>query len=252
VRAKARPLPFRAWRRLARRALIAVGLWLAALAPATAQQSITAATYEGPTDRYDHGVLGDRLEWTTLLLTLADGTERRFTLPEDMVFEDLSPRLADVTGDGVAEVITVETSLRLGARLAIYTADGRLVTTEYIGQPHRWLAPVGAADFDGDGNIEVAFVDRPHLIQTLRLVRLEAGEFRQIAALRGVTNHRLGWAYIVGGVRTCTGRPEIILSTGDWLANLSVFWARDQRLDTRAEGRFTGPESLEKLLRCEE
>lgn len=250
----ARRGPHRLWQPFARRALMAAALWLAALTPAGAQitAQITAATYAGPTGRYDHGVLGDRLEWETLVLTLSDGTERSFTLPEDMVFEDLSPRLADVTGDGLPEVITVESSLRQGARLAVYTGEGRLVATDFIGQRNRWLAPVGAADFDGDGAIEVAYVDRPHLIQTLRLVRLEGGTFREIASLRGVTNHRLGWAYIVGGVRTCTGRPEMILSTGDWLANLSVFWREDQqRLDTRAEGRFTGPESLEKLLRCE-
>ncbi|WP_240789440.1 FG-GAP repeat domain-containing protein [Pseudooceanicola onchidii] len=232
------------------RALGGLALWLALTVPAAA--GITAATYEGPTDRYDHGVLGDKLEWTTLALTLDDGTIRRFTLPEDMVFEDLTPRLADVTGDGAAEVITVESSLSKGARLTVYGAEGRLISTAFIGQRNRWLAPVGAADFDGDGTIEIAYVDRPHLIQTLRLIRIEAGEFVEIASLRGVTNHRLGWDYIPGGVRTCTGRPEMILATGDWLANLSVFWLeKEQRLDTRAEGRFTGPASMERLLRCE-
>jgi hypothetical protein len=249
---KARRKPTCLWPALARRAVAVGGLWLAALTPAIAQ-NITAATYAGVTDRYAHGVLGDKLEWTTLVLTLDDGTERRFTLPDNMVFEDLAPRLADITGDGVPEVITVESSLSLGARLAIYTAAGRMVATEHIGQRNRWLAPVGAADFDGDGKIEIAYVDRPHLLQMLRLVRLEGGELREIARLRGVTNHRIGWSYIPGGVRTCTGRPEMILATGDFLANLSVFWrAEEQRLDTKAEGRFTGPESMEKLLRCEE
>lgn len=248
---EARPRLVRPWWPTAGRALTAVALWLATLTPAQAE--ITGATYEGVTDRYDHGVLGDKLEWTTLALTLADGTTRRFTLPDDMVFEDLAPRLADITGDGAPEVITVESSLRAGARLAVYTEEGRLIATDHIGQRNRWLAPVGAADFDGDGTIEIAYVDRPHLIQTLRLIRIEAGEFVEVASLRGVTNHRLGWAYIPGGVRTCTGRPEMILATGDWLANLSVFWRpKDQRLDTRAEGRFTGPESMEKLLRCED
>ena len=248
---KARRKPARLWPALTRRAVAAASLWLAALMPVAAQQ-ITASTYAGVTDRYAHGVLGDKLEWTTLVLSLADGTERRYTLPDDMVFEDLTPRLADITGDGVPEVITVESSLSLGARLAIYTASGRMVATDHIGQRNRWLAPVGAADFDGDGNIEIAYVDRPHLLQMLRLVRLEGGELREIARLRGVTNHRIGWSYIVGGVRHCTGRPEMIVATGDFLANLSVFWrAGEQRLDTKAEGRFDGAESMERLLRCE-
>ena len=225
-------------------------LWLAALGPAQAE--ITAASYTGVTDRYDHGVLGDALEWTTLVLTLDDGTERRFTLPGDMVFEDLSPRLADITGDGAPEVITVESSLTQGARLAVYSASGRMIATDHIGQKNRWLAPVGAADFNGDGTIEIAYVDRPHLIQTLRLVQPENSQLREIASLRGVTNHRIGWSYIPGGVRTCTGRPEMILATGDWLANMSVFWRdSDQRLDARPEGPFAGADSMAKLLRCE-
>lgn len=249
----ARPSPLRPWQRRTGRALMAAGFWLAITIPSVSAQGIAAAVYAGPTDRYDHGVLGDKLEWTTLLLTLDDGSERRFTLPDDMVFEDVAPRIADVTGDSIPEVITVESSLRYGARLAIYSADGRVIATEYIGQRNRWLAPVGAADFDGDGQIEIAYVDRPHLLQILRLVRIEGDNMHEVAALRGVTNHRIGWSYIVGGVRTCTGRPEMILGTGDLRANLSVFWSeREERLDTRAEGRFEGAASMDKLLRCED
>ncbi len=263
----ARRRPLRPWGPRARRAASMAGLWLAALAPAVGMTSaalaedaatranaaptIQAARYDGPTTRYAHGVLGDAIEHTTLVLTLDDGVERRFTLPETLVFEDTAPRLADVSGDGRPEVIVVESDVKLGARLAVYTAQGRLTATAPIGQANRWLAPVGAADIDGDGAIEIAYVDRPHLAQVLRLVRLEGDDLIETATLRGVTNHRIGWDYIVGGIRTCTGRPEIILSTGDFLANLSIFWARDQRLDTRPEGRFTGRDSLEALLRCE-
>ena len=106
--AQARRKDLRPWRPRARRAVVAVGLWLAALVPAVAAPAITGAAYADPTDRYDHGVLGDAIEHTTLVLSFADGTARRFTLPEDMVFEDTDPRLADITGDGVPEVIVVE------------------------------------------------------------------------------------------------------------------------------------------------
>jgi len=246
----------RLWRSFARRAGLAVCLWMGVMIPVAAQEetsppTITAAAYDGPTDRYDHGVLGDAIEYTTLVLTLNDGVERRFTLPETLVFEDTAPRLADVTGDGRAEVITVESSLTEGARLAVYDAEGRIATTPHIGQKNRWLAPIGAADIDGDGAIEIAYVDRPHLLKTLRLVRLEGRDLIETASLRGVTNHRIGWDYILGGIRTCTGRPEIILSTGDFLVNLSVFWARDNRLDTKAQGRFDGADSINRLLACE-
>ena len=43
-----------------------------------------------------------------------------------------------------------------GARLAIYDETGLVSATPYIGRSNRWLAPLGAGDLDGDGNIELA------------------------------------------------------------------------------------------------
>ena len=77
--------------------------------------------------------------------------------------------MADIDGDGMAEVVVVETDISKGARLSEYSKDGVVATTPYIGQTHRWLAPIGFADFDGDGRIEIAYIDRPHLAKLLRL-----------------------------------------------------------------------------------
>ena len=82
-------------------------------------QVITSANYADPTDRYDHGILGDALEWGTLEVDFDDGRKRRFILPKERVFEDLEPRVVDLDGDGVPEVITVETHINFGARLSI-------------------------------------------------------------------------------------------------------------------------------------
>ena len=37
------------------------------------------------------------------------------------------------------------------------------------------LAPLGAADLDGDGKIELAYIDRPHLAKILRIWRFDDG-----------------------------------------------------------------------------
>ena len=214
-----RPL-WRAFSPKARGAIVALSLWgpgQGALA-----QTITAAAYAEPTDRYDHAVLGDALEWGALRLTLSDGSERLYRLPEALVFEDIAPRLADVDGDGAPEVIVVETALATGARLAVWGAEGRRAATPHIGQTHRWLAPVGAADFDGDGKIEIAVVDRPHLARILTLWRYEAGSLRLAATASGFTNHRIGWDYIAGGVRQCAGASEMIVADPDWRRILAV------------------------------
>ncbi|MDT8329203.1 MAG: VCBS repeat-containing protein, partial [Roseovarius sp.] len=177
--------------------------------PALAQE-ITSARYADPTTRYAHGVLGDAVEWGALVLELSDGTRRRLTLPETLVFEDAAPRLGDLDGDGAPEVIVVESSLSQGARLAIYGPFGRLAATPHIGRSHLWLAPIGAADLDGDGRIEIAYIDRPHMAKTLRIWRYEPGKLVEVASKPGLSNHKIGWDFIAGGMRHCDDGPEMI------------------------------------------
>ena len=84
---------------------IAFCVWL--IASPVAADTFTA-TYEDPTTRYAHGVLGDAVEWGTL--TIRDnGKTRRVRLPDDRVFEDLTPRLWNVTGDETPEIVVIET-----------------------------------------------------------------------------------------------------------------------------------------------
>lgn len=180
---------------------------------------VVAAQYEAPTRRYPHGVLGDTVEHGALAVTLAGGRVLRHALPEDRVFEDIAPRLWDVTGDGVPEIVTVESHEARGARLTVWHVAGglaRLAVTPWIGTRFRWLAPVGAADMDGDGRIEIAHVDRPHLAKTLRVWRYTDGALEPVAAASGLTNHRIGWDHVAGGLRDCADAPEMVLASGDW------------------------------------
>jgi len=180
-----------------------------------AAADVVSARFDDPTNRYGHGVLGDTPEWGTLVLK-ASGKTVRITLPQSRVFEDLRPRLADVTGDGAREAIVVESDARLGARLAVYGPNGLVTATPPIGTRFRWLAPVAWHDLDGDGAVEIAFVDRPHLAKTLRVWRFEQGALREIATQSGLTNHRIGQAFISGGVADCDAQPEMILATANW------------------------------------
>jgi hypothetical protein len=216
--AQARHPLSRRWSTPARRALLALCLWLAAPVAAEVPLIITAA-YEGATGRYPHGVLGDDLEYETLVLGLNSGKEVRFTLPETLVFEDTAPRMLTPGG---RHVVVVESHQSEGARLAIYGPEGRTAATPFIGTRFRWLAPLGAADLDGDGVPEVAFVDRPHLAKTLRIWRFENERLTEVAALRGVTNHRIGEEDIAGGIRDCGEGPEMILADAGWQSLLAL------------------------------
>lgn len=158
--------------------------------------SISAAWLVAPTDRYAHGVLGDRVEADGLLVRLLVGAEHLLDLPDDQVFEDLVPRITDLDGDGAGEVLVVRSSLSNGAALVLYGAGPEglfeLAATDPIGLPNRWLNPVGAGDFDGDGTDEVAYVETPHIGGTLRVLDYTATGFREIASASGFSNHRAG------------------------------------------------------------
>ena len=228
---------------------LAAALMLAA-SPAAA--GIVGAEYADPTTRYAHGVLGDAIEHGALVVETDDGRRIRFVLPDVLVFEDTAPRLLDVDGDGDAEVVTVESHAARGARLSIWDETGRIATTDHIGQTNRWLAPVGlgGADLDGDGAVELAYVDRPHLAKTLRVFRWSDGALVPLADLPGVTNHRIGETDIAGGIRDCGAGPEIVVASADWARVLGVSFD-GAGFGTRDLGPHRGRESFRAAIACE-
>jgi FG-GAP-like repeat len=230
--------------------LVPVCSWPLAARTPLPVPGIVAAALILPTDRYDHAVLGDALEWGGLRLTIdtcPPCADRRLkaltlTLPASRVFEDVTARVVDVTGDGLAEVVVVETDLARGASLAVYDAFGRRVATPFIGQTHRWLAPAGVGDFDGDGRIEIAYIDRPHLLRDLVFLRLDGGRLREIARLPGLTNHRIGDRVISGGTRNCGSGDELVLSSANGSRAMVA---------TMSGMRDAGPISaMDELLAC--
>jgi VCBS repeat protein len=157
---------------------------------------VIQARYVAPTTRYAHGVLGDAIEAGGLAVRDASGKSHVFMLPEDSVFEDITPRLADLDGDGGAEVIVVRSYLTRGSALAVFGMRGgefvRIAETAPIGRSARWLNPAAIADFTGDGRLEAAIVKTPHIGGTLEFWRLTGGKLSRIAGLSGFSNHVIG------------------------------------------------------------
>jgi len=243
----ARRLPLRQLPCVMRRA----ALMLCVLQPSLgAAQDIIDARYTDPTTRYAHGVLGDAIEHGSLRMQSNDGRIFSVSLPQSDVFEDTAPRLADLDGDGKNEVIVVQSNARLGAKLAIYDETGLVADTPNIGRTNRWLAPLGAADLDRDGVMELAFIDRPHLAKTLRVWRFEDGVLIHSADLRGYTNHRIGERDIAGGIRTCNGTPEMIVATADWSALVAITFAGSD-FQTKQLGQDTSRPAFARAMACE-
>jgi len=163
---------------------------------ASGQRNIARAWLAGASRRYGHAVLGDAVEATELVAVDRTGRELRYRLSPDSVFEDRLVRLADVTGDGDDELVVVRAYLDAGAAVAVFKAvddDLRLLAeAAAIGQPYRWLNPVGVADFDGDGAAEIAVVITPHIGGILTLYALRGAALVPEHAVAGFSNHALG------------------------------------------------------------
>lgn len=209
--------------------------------------------YAEETRVYPHGVLGDAIEYKALVSLDPRGVGGLFrlvALPGDQVFEDIAPRCADLDADGFDEIITVVSDARDGARLAIYSRGrGFVAETPPIGRGFRWLAPAGTGDFDGDGRIDIAYVETPHIGGTLRVWTLGDTGLAEIASAPGFTNHRIGQDWITGGARNCGDGDELVLASMDWTTLLAAR-VDGARIVQRTIADTTGPEAVRAALAC--
>ena len=223
-------------------------LVLGALIASSASADVVSARYTDPTDRYDHGILGDAIEWGGLEVTTDSGQRFKLTLPETHVFEDVAPRIIQ-TPVGRTLAMVVETERSTGARLALYDETGLVAATPHIGRTHRWLAPIGAADLDGDGMLEIAYVDRPHLAKTILIWRLSDSGLTKVGDLPGYTNHRIGEDNIAGGIRDCGAGPQMVVADSSWRNVYAIGWdGSDFTIDSL--GRHRDRTSFAAALNC--
>jgi len=226
------------------------------LSRSNSDTGIATAWYDGGTGRYRHGVLGDALEPSILRVTSNAGCTYSVELGRPHVFEDIQTRLADIDGQPGDEVITIRSHQNYGAQIAVYQLSNAglelFAETPYIGTSNRWLAPIGIADLNNDGDMDIAFVDRPHLAKILRVWTYRGGELKEIASRSGYSNHRIGEDFISGGIKTCNGEKMMITADAGWRRILASTLNNDREIHSVDIGSFDGAESFEKALECDQ
>ena len=172
------------------------------------QHDIQWAWLGSPTLRYPHGALGSPTHAGSLhvLAVGANGKVQEVVLhlPLRKVFEDRIPRLVDLDDDGRDEIIVVESDALQGSALVVLglrpVAKDKTAPLELIelarspstGSTFRWLNPVGVADFDGDGRLDVASVTTPHIGGVLTLHHYRPPLLVPYAKAMDTSNHRMG------------------------------------------------------------
>lgn len=219
------------------------------VATANQGEGIRRAWYSSPTDRYRHGALGDVIEGGALVAEDVYGKLYVVTLDASEVFEDLTPRIADIDGDGRNEIITIRTSVRSGAAVAVYGLSGRQLiekaSTPPIGRSNRWLNIAGIADFTGNGQLDIAIVKTPHIGGRLEILAWNRNRLEIVDSAEGFSNHAFG--------STDQGLSAVARVDGDRIPDLVLPDARRRslRMITVARGRIREIISLPLPARVE-
>lgn len=196
--------------------------------------TIRNAWLSHPTTRYAHGVIGDAIEAGGLAVETSGGALPTLALDADAVFEDRIARIVRL--DGEDGVLVVKSYLERGSALAFVRVESAALRiaaeSPAIGTKHRWLNPVGVADFDGDGRDEVAAILTPHIGGVLTLYRRNGSALDKVYSAPGFSNHKigtreLGWSAILDA--NGDGIPDIVAPDTD---------RRSLRIVTFAGGKF--------------
>jgi hypothetical protein len=195
------------------------------------------AAYFTDATAYASANLGVNTAALSLRVRMRSGELLSYRLPTGYVFEAVEPMIIDLNNDGLEEVIAVRTDTnQQAASLAVFfpVGDELILAATTAQLPRgRWLNPVGAADFIGNGRTQIAVVNSPRVNSYLELYEFIEGQLALEQRFYGYSNHVYGTTNTRASVVVDfnqDGRTDMIIASND-LQTLSILSNR--------EGRFT-------------
>lgn len=120
-----------------------------------------------PTNQYQHGILGDILEATSVtMVQLSDqpAVISKYSVPVDWVIESIRPIWRDWDGDGEREVVLTLSNSTSGSKLVLYDEKGNFLAESLpIGEGFRWRHALDIASFGENGQRLLVDVQTPHI-----------------------------------------------------------------------------------------
>jgi hypothetical protein len=150
----------------------------------------------GPVTRYDHGVIGDSIEASSITLlesAPSPGIVRVIDIEPPDVIEGIMPIWADINGDSVREIIVTLSDPTLGAKIVIYSEQGdRIAESAPAGTGYRWRNQLAVAPFGSPGEQMLVDVLKPHLDGIVEFFSLKGRTLDLEAEIPGFTSHVRG------------------------------------------------------------
>lgn len=177
-----------------------------------------------PTDRYEHGVLGDALEADsiTVLRPSPEGARMLSSFPAASggVFEGVAPMWFERNGETLLAV--TESVAGLGARVSVYQPDGELAGAgPFIGEGMRWRHLTSAAPFGPGGETELSATLTPHMNSAAQFYQIGEAGLEITAGVPGYTSHRIYSRNLdaaLAGDLDADGETELLLPTPSYTA----------------------------------
>jgi hypothetical protein len=151
-----------------------------------------------PTDQYQHGVLGDALEATsvtTVQFSDVPAVIRKFSVPADWVIESILPIWSDWDGDGEREILLTLSNSSSGSKLVLYDENGNVLAESLpIGKGFRWRHALTIAAFGENGERLLVDVQTPHIGGVVSFYSWDKENklLKTEATLEGYSTHDIG------------------------------------------------------------